>query len=95
MRLERSAYNLRCAKVFYLDWRRVMFEKMIFECAVNLVGALHQRKTVGFITRYHAEEVVDMLFELKNTLRGTLAVTLMNGYPERLLAYGEEVGDDR
>ena len=42
----------RAGQVFYLDWRRVMFEKMIFECAVNLVGALHQRKTVGFITRW-------------------------------------------
>lgn len=29
--------------------------------------------------RYYAEEVVDMLFELKNTLRSTLAVSLMNG----------------
>ncbi len=32
-----------------------------------------------FSLRYHTEEVVDMLFELKNTLRSTLAVTLMNG----------------
>ncbi|CAN0381882.1 unnamed protein product [Discosporangium mesarthrocarpum] len=30
-----------------------------------------------------------MLFELNTTLRGTLAVTLLTGYPERLLALGE------
>ena len=29
--------------------------------------------------RYYGEEVVDMLFELKQTLRSTLAVSLMNG----------------
>lgn len=38
-------------QVYYLDWRRVMFEKLIFECVINLVGALHQSKSVGFITR--------------------------------------------
>ncbi len=37
------------SKEFYLEWRRVMFEKLIFDCAVNLVGALHKFPTVGYI----------------------------------------------
>ncbi|CAN0249013.1 unnamed protein product [Hapterophycus canaliculatus] len=56
-----------------------MFEKLIFDCAVNLVGSLHKFPTVGHVTEFYTEEVVDMLFELKNTLRSTLAVSLMNG----------------
>lgn len=39
------------AKVYYLEWRRVMFEKLIFECAINLVGALHKSRSVGFIIK--------------------------------------------
>lgn len=39
------------SKVYYLDWRRVMFEKLIFECAINLVGALHKCQSVGFIIK--------------------------------------------
>lgn len=34
---------------YYLEWRRVMFEKLIFDCAVNLVGALHKFPTVGYV----------------------------------------------
>ncbi|CAN0259526.1 unnamed protein product [Ectocarpus sp. 12 AP-2014] len=93
MRLQQSPFGLHCSTEYYLEWRRVMFEKLIFDCAVNLVGALHRFPTVGYVVQYHAEELVDMLFELKNTLRSTLAVSLMNGYPERLIAYGDQVGD--
>lgn len=38
-------------KEYYLEWRRVMFEKLIFDCAVNLVGALHKFPTVGYVVQ--------------------------------------------
>ena len=37
------------SKEYYLEWRRVMFEKLIFDCAVNVVGALHKFPTVGYV----------------------------------------------
>lgn len=50
-RLRSSASNLHCTEVSYRDWRRSMFEKLIFECAVNLVGALHNFQSVEAVAR--------------------------------------------
>ncbi|CAM9791268.1 unnamed protein product, partial [Choristocarpus tenellus] len=61
--------GLPCSQVFYLDWRRVMFEKLCFDCAIDLVGAVHGFEKTGYIRKYFEGELCDLLFELKNALR--------------------------
>ncbi|CAM9266493.1 unnamed protein product, partial [Phaeothamnion confervicola] len=86
-RLGRS--GLRCEIQFYNDWRRVMFEHLVFDCAINLVGALHNNQPVKDVARYYQAECIEMIEELARALRGILAVTLLYGYEERILAYAE------
>ncbi|CAN0104848.1 unnamed protein product [Discosporangium mesarthrocarpum] len=38
---------LPCSTVFYLDFRRVMFERLAFDCTMDLVGALHDFQKAG------------------------------------------------
>jgi len=92
-RLERLGLHSRT--VYYLDWRRVMIERCVFESVFNLVGVLHKDKrdrqgvTIGEVGLYYATEVEDMIAEINRALRGSMAITLMMGIEERLFAYAQ------
>lgn len=86
-RLERS--SIPCEKLYYRDWRRHMFEKVIFDSVFNLVGLLHQEQTIGEVGKYYFGEVEDMIYEINGALRGAFALTLLYGVEERLLAYSQ------
>ncbi|CAM9230913.1 unnamed protein product [Chrysoparadoxa australica] len=90
-RLQRS--DLLCESIFYDNWRREMLEKVVFGACFNLVGALHDFQSVGDIGEYYAEEVGDMMNEMQFCLRGQLAVTIPNGYPERAYALAATMRD--
>ncbi|KAG5187675.1 hypothetical protein JKP88DRAFT_260250 [Tribonema minus] len=85
--------GLPCETMFYNDWRRVMFERLIFQSAFNLVGALHGYPTVGYVARYYTQEVDDLIYELGRSLRSTIAVTMLLGIEERLMTYAQEMED--
>jgi len=97
-RLERLGLHSRT--MFYLDWRRVMIEKTVFDCVFNLVGVLHKDKnekqgvTIGEVGLYYANEVEDMIVEMNRALRGSMAITLMLGIEERLFAYAQHPNVD-
>ena len=97
-RLERL--GLHCRTVFYMDWRRIMIERCVFESVFNLVGVLHkdqkdrQGVTLGEVGLYYAAEVEDMIVEINRALRGSMAITLMMGIEERLFAYAQHPNID-
>lgn len=84
-----NRHKFFCAELFYRDWRRVMLERVAFEAAYHLVGVLHKGVPVKEVHEYFADEVDDMVYEMNRALRGHLAVQLLNGYEERMAAYGQ------
>ena len=90
-------YNngIRCKTVFYREWRRAMWERAIFDCVFNLVGSVREEKTdLSDVAMFYELEASDMIWELANTLRGGLAVTLIYGFEDRLFSIAEMRGKD-
>lgn len=72
-------------------FRASMFEKLIWICAMMLVGAQHKGAKVGDVASTHRDEVVELIEEL---LAGTTACTgtkFAPGAVDRLLAYARTV----
>eukprot|EP00281_Chroomonas_sp_CCMP1168_P030082 CAMPEP_0206244066 /NCGR_PEP_ID=MMETSP0047_2-20121206/17950_1 /ASSEMBLY_ACC=CAM_ASM_000192 /TAXON_ID=195065 /ORGANISM="Chroomonas mesostigmatica_cf, Strain CCMP1168" /LENGTH=374 /DNA_ID=CAMNT_0053669243 /DNA_START=125 /DNA_END=1249 /DNA_ORIENTATION=+ len=86
-RLERA--DIPCEKLYYRDWRRHMFEKVIFDSIFNLVGVLHNEQTLGEVGKFYFGEVDDMLFEINGALRGAFALTMLYGFEDRFYAYSQ------
>lgn len=81
--------QLSCEETFYIDFRRHMFERVIYLSAFNLVGALHGYPKLDFVSMHFYEEVNELIYELGRSLRATLAVTMLIGTEERLLEYAD------
>lgn len=80
------------------EWRRTMYEKLVGEASINLVGALHDFATHKEVAQYYSLEVEDMMYELGKTLKGNLAVTLLYNNEERMLNYAldcQEIADTK
>ncbi|GMI25601.1 hypothetical protein TrCOL_g9438 [Triparma columacea] len=79
---------------FYRDVRRMLFEYGILTSAVRLVGEVHtktsgDRLTFNDVVMSYEGETIDLVRELSSCLRGGLAVTMMYGFEDRILALAE------
>eukprot|EP00591_Stephanopyxis_turris_P006953 CAMPEP_0195522514 /NCGR_PEP_ID=MMETSP0794_2-20130614/20755_1 /TAXON_ID=515487 /ORGANISM="Stephanopyxis turris, Strain CCMP 815" /LENGTH=395 /DNA_ID=CAMNT_0040652285 /DNA_START=69 /DNA_END=1256 /DNA_ORIENTATION=+ len=87
--------NIRCKVGFYREWRRLMWERAIFDAVFPLVGAVRdERTTFTDVALYYAEEVAEMLWQISMLLRGTLAITMTYGFEERLFDLAEFKGKE-
>lgn len=90
-----DANGIRCKTVFYREWRRAMWERAVYDCVFNLVGAVREEETDhADVAMFYEHEASDMMWELVNGLRGGLAVTLIYGFEDRLLSFAEMRGKD-
>mmetsp|Transcript_6050 Transcript_6050/g.10752 ORF Transcript_6050/g.10752 Transcript_6050/m.10752 type:complete len:342 (-) Transcript_6050:1650-2675(-) len=90
-RLEKA--ELSCKVLHERDFRRSMFEKLIWICSVMLVGAVHGNITVGQVEKKHSSEVADLVQEMAMMARSTARVALAGGTLDRVLAYCRSVPD--
>ncbi|GMH69081.1 hypothetical protein TrST_g3227 [Triparma strigata] len=79
---------------FYRDVRRVIFEYGIMCSAFNLIGSVHSQTskeelTYSTVALGYGDECVEMVRELSGCLRGSLAVTMMFGFEERIMEIAE------
>jgi len=93
-RLER--YAIRCKTVFYREWRRLMWERNLFDAVFNLVGAVRRPEPLAIVevALYHGNEVSDMAWAISSNLRGRKALTLTYGFEERAFGIGETTNAD-
>jgi len=91
-RLESNA--IRCKTVFYREWRRLMWERNVFDALFHLVGAVRVQTplTISDVALYHGDEISDMAWSISSHLRGRKALTLTYGFEERIFAVGEANG---
>ena len=90
-----DANGIRCKSVFYREWRRAMWERALYDCVWNLVGAVREEKTDhADVAMFYELEASDMMWELANNLRGGLAVTIIYGFEDRLFSIAEMRGKD-
>lgn len=90
-RLER--FNIFCRTDFYREWRRRMWERSIYDTALNLVGVIRDEPTtLADVAKYYNEEVGDIVWEFSQLVRGWKAITLMYGFEERMLGIAEARG---
>ena len=72
-----------------------MWERALYDCVWNIVGAVRAEPTDHADVAYYYElEASDMMWELANNLRGGLAVTLIYGFEDRLFSLAEQRGKD-
>ncbi|GMH85339.1 hypothetical protein TL16_g10197 [Triparma laevis f. inornata] len=79
---------------FYRDVRRILFEYGILSSAFNLIGEVHSKTTsepmtYATVALGYTDECVEMIQELSSCLRGSLAVTMMYGFEERVMELAE------
>lgn len=87
--------GIRCKTGFYRDWRRSMWEKALYDAVFNLVGSVREEDTDhADVAMFYEIEASDMMWELVNSLRGGLAVTLIYGFEDRLFSIAEMRGTD-
>ena len=92
-RLDQNA--IRCKTVFYREWRRLMWERALYDAVMNAVGAVREEPTDhADVAMFFELEASDMMWEIANHLRGGLAVTLIYGFEERLFSMAEMRGKD-
>lgn len=58
-RLERQ--DIVCQKMYYRDWRRHMYEKVIFDSVFNLVGTLHDNVSIGEVTLHFRVHFLELM----------------------------------
>merc|ERR1712157_401350 len=86
---------VHCRTVFYRDYRRAMWEKIVMYAVFNIVGAVREeRTTFQDVALYYANEASEMLWQMSALLRGSLAITLTYGFEERMLTFAETRGKD-
>lgn len=92
-RLDQNA--IRCKTVFYREWRRMMWERALYDGVMNVVGAVREEPTDHCdVAMFFELEASDMMWEIANHLRGGLAVTLIYGFEDRLFSMAEMRGKD-
>jgi hypothetical protein len=88
-----EGFNIFCRTDFYREWRRRMWERSIYDAALNVVGAIRDDPTtLSDVANYYSDEVGDILWEFSQLLRGWKAITLMYGFEERILGVAEAQG---
>jgi len=85
--------DLSCKVLFERDFRRSMFEKLIWISAFMLVGSVHGNIPVGDVEKFHKKEVEEMIEELTMFVRFTTGCALLNGTVNRCCAYARAVAD--
>ena len=92
-RMERN--EIRCKTGFYREWRRLMWERAAYDAVFHLVGAVRDQPTsVADVALFYEAEASDMLWQISTFLRGSLAVTMMYGFEDRLFQLAELTGKD-
>eukprot|EP00899_Mesostigma_viride_P011724 jgi/Mesvir1/20552/Mv21741-RA.1 len=71
-------------------FRASMFEKLIWICAFNLVGAKHGANA-GQVESKHKEEVVGLIREMVDASKTYAGAQFSSGVEERMLAYARSV----
>jgi hypothetical protein len=72
-----------------------MWERAAFDAVFSLVGAIRTEPTsIADVATYYEAEVSDMLWEISTLLRGSLAVTMIYGFEDRLFSLAELTGKD-
>ena len=76
----------------------MIFEYGIMCSAFNLIGSVHSQTskeelTYSTVALGYGDECVEMVRELSGCLRGSLAVTMMFGFEERIMEIAER-GED-
>jgi hypothetical protein len=85
--------NIFCRVDFYREWRRRMWERSVYDAALNLVGVIRDEPTtIANVAQYYNEEVGDIVWEFSQLLRGWKAITLTYGFEERILSVAESTG---
>lgn len=82
--------GLSCKVLSLTEFRKPMFEKLIWISAFMLVGARHPGATVGDVESTHRDEVVRLINELVRVVEEE-GVRLDEGVEERLCAYARSV----
>jgi len=85
--------GIRCRTGFYREWRRWMWERSLYDGALNLVGAVRNEPVnLAEIALYYDKEVSDMGWQFSQQVRGYLAVTVTYGFEERMFGFAEREG---
>jgi len=85
--------SIHCGTVFYRDFRRSMWEKIIFYAVFNIIGAVRDEPTTfADVAMYYGDEVTEMAWQMSTMLRGSLAITLSYGFEERMFMFAEKCG---
>mmetsp|Transcript_8789 Transcript_8789/g.11603 ORF Transcript_8789/g.11603 Transcript_8789/m.11603 type:complete len:371 (+) Transcript_8789:51-1163(+) len=88
-RLEKC--NLKCEVMAYKEYRKAMFEKLIWISSFMLVGAAEGCETVGETIEKHPELLEELITELKGAISCRTAVLFGNGMIQRLAEYSVAV----
>ncbi|KAL3157847.1 hypothetical protein ABBQ32_012261 [Trebouxia sp. C0010 RCD-2024] len=83
--------NLSCKVLDQTQYKKSMLEKLIWICAVMLVGAKNGNIKVGEVEKDHKDELSTLISELTSAGEAELRVQLDGGVLERLLAYSRSV----
>mmetsp|Transcript_44428 Transcript_44428/g.172600 ORF Transcript_44428/g.172600 Transcript_44428/m.172600 type:complete len:337 (-) Transcript_44428:244-1254(-) len=90
-RLNKAKTPLKCIVQNKRDYRRSMYDKLIWISAFNLIGSVHGNITMGDVAKRHKKEVKEMVNEMRHMCRASLAVVLFPKLEERLLQYASKV----
>lgn len=83
--------DLSCKVLDRVQYKKSMLEKLIWICALMVVGARHGGCSVGEVESKHTQEVSDLIQELAAGGAAALDVQLDDGVVPRLLAYSRSV----
>ncbi|KAL0020489.1 hypothetical protein WJX77_010504 [Trebouxia sp. C0004] len=86
-----AAGDLSCKVLDQAQYKKSMLEKLIWICAVMLVGTKNGNVTVGEVEEDHKDELSTLISELAASGEAELKVQLDEGVLERLLAYSRSV----
>jgi ketopantoate reductase len=86
-----STADLSCKVLDRVEFKKSMLEKLIWICAIMVVGARHGNISVGEVESQHTQEVSDLITELVAGGSAELDVKLDDGVVPRLLAYSRSV----
>lgn len=86
-----AAGDLSCKVLDQTQYKKSMLEKLIWICAVMLVGTKNGNISVGEVEKDHKDELSMLIRELAASGEAELKVQLDEGAMERLLAYSRSV----
>ncbi|KAK7255072.1 hypothetical protein RIF29_28474 [Crotalaria pallida] len=86
-----DAGGLSCKVLGMEAFRKQMLEKLIWICAVMLVGALHGGVSVGLVEREFRSELSSLIAELASAAATEEGLTFDDAMEDRLCAYSRAV----